>query len=241
MAKEVNSIHGFLEKYGKEYDEESLAIILDYIENPLDFDYDFIDDEYPPSPIVMQLYHAIGRDIPGVADRYDLALDVFKRHFPNPSGKILDVAAGHYPAFGYDVAKLFRRNVQVTCLDPNLVCNEGNKLYENVDFLKQPFTRDFNINGYDIIVSMQPHAVTIDLLNCVLQSNKDFLIIPCRCCNDEVGKLVLPENRSGLSIVYEYAKQQAHLYGQEEPSLGIHTYSYAVRYTNSFPYVYRKK
>lgn len=206
MVQEFDNIYDFLKKYGQVYGKK----IEDEIKKE-DYSIDLYDPEWLGwlSENIQQIYHAIGV-LPTAYDPYLVVLKILLEKF-DIGCDILEVACGRYPALGYDIA---RKQIELGCgtitfMDPNLICNEKNKLYKNVTPLCEPFTINTDISKYDIILAYRPHDVSFDLIKSVIDYNKDFLIFPCRCHDEDFFNLLdidKKKDKSNIVPSFEYAK-----------------------------------
>ena len=238
MIQEFDNINDFIIKYGKLYGKQEIKRLLDEDESAELYDSDGIGGL---SESLEQIYHSIGR-LPSSYDPYLIILKVLLEKF-DIGCNILEVASGKYPALGYDVAKkqLDLGIGTITFMDPNLICNESNKLYKNVTPLREQFTANTDISQYDIVLANRPHNVLIDLIKSVINNDKDFLIFPCSCYDNNIIELINNRNLNGNIVpTYEYAKQLCIEQNKSQPILEQVKIDYVRGYSNKYNYFYKK-
>lgn len=217
MYDEVDSVIAFFYKYRKFYDKNVLTKLKNENYNMDMFDPDCLAFM---SSKLKQIYHATGC-LPSAYDPYLVVFNKLIELF-DIKCNILEVASGHYPALGYDIA---RKQIQlgggtITFMDPNLICNEKNKLYPNITLAKKAFDLKTDISDYDIVIAYHPHEATKDLIESVVKNNKKFLIFPCSCYDVQISKLLIKSVGYEKTPTYEYCKQLSALNHIAMPLLG---------------------
>lgn len=173
MSAEFKNLKCFMDEYGKKYSLKMQKDIKHYY-------YESGVPRYFQDTYMQQIYHAIGELDPDI-DPYIASLRMFQDLEFDFGCNILDVASGYYPAFAYEIAKkqLELGRGSVTCIDPDIVCEQP--LYSNVTFLKQKFTNEFDLSKFDLIVSLLPCGISSTLITSVIEQMKDYFILPCSC------------------------------------------------------------
>ena len=238
--QEFDDIYDFFYKYGNLYGEKEVKRLMNE---------HYSTDLYEPESIswlssnLLQIYHSIDI-LPTSYDPYLIILKVLIEKF-DIRCNILEVASGRFPSLGYDIAKkqLDFGVGTITFMDPNLICNEKNKLYRNVTPLCESFTMNTDLSKYDIILASHPHDVTLELIKSVINYNKDFLIFPCRCNDSEILELLDEEDLKKCNNIvpsYEYAKQLCIEQNKSQPILEQVKIDYVRGYSNKYNYFYKK-
>ena len=104
---------------------------------------------------------------------------------------ILDVACGNYPALVELIAKEIHEknyNGRIDGIDPDLIINELPGLEDTTTLYKSMFTKETNIDSYDLLVGTFPCQSTESIIRKACREEKPMSIIPCGCIHPIDGK-----------------------------------------------------
>lgn len=162
----------FLDTYGGNYTKEDLEFIKSNFHNYYSL--------YGVDTRLAQLYSLFGC-FPEQSDPYIGFVDILQKYFDIKTD-ILDVASGHYPAFGRIVAS---RQIEldhgtITLYDPNIVCKD-NPPYPNMKIHKDVFENIPCFSEYSLVTTTLPCTITKEVIDKVVGTDQDLFLALCGC------------------------------------------------------------
>ena len=94
---------------------------------------------------------------------------------------VLEIGGGMLPAFANILAmeQLKLGKGTVTVYDPMLATNKSK--HSNLKLVKEPFTLNHEVKGFDLIVGIMPCDATETLIRQACSNRKDFYLFMCGC------------------------------------------------------------
>lgn len=160
----------FLDTYGENYMKEDLNFIKRNFHNYYSL--------YGVDTRLAQLYSLFGC-FSKYSDPYIGFANVLQKYF-DIKVDILDVASGHYPAFGIIVAS---RQIELGCgtitlYDPSIVCKDK-PAYPNMKIYRDRFDNIPSLSEYSLITSTLPSTITKKIIDKVIGTDQELFLVLC--------------------------------------------------------------
>ena len=174
----------FLDEYSSECHEGALGYIKE--------NFWKCRKSYDIPDIMMQIYSEL--DVFDEKENiYMIHLNKIKNIF-DINCNVLEVGGGMIPSFGNILAKeqLNIGSGTITVYDP-ILCTTKPK-YGNLVLKKEAFTKETNINNYNLIVGIMPCDITEEIIRRASKERKNFYIQMCGCTHftrEQIYKLGL--------------------------------------------------
>ena len=167
--EEIEKLKEFKEKYKKLYpdylqEEIDEKLLLGYTNN---------------NDTINQIYNYLNI-VDNNINAYYGFINILQKYF-NLKTKILEVGAGTIPILAKYIKDKY--NSDITLMEPSIIFED----LLDCEIKKEKFTKETDIEKYDLIIGYNPCGATEDMIRSALNNNKDFCIALCGCC-------FLPEN-----------------------------------------------
>lgn len=113
--------------------------------------------------------------IPQETNRYFGLLNKLSNNY-DVNCDILEIGGGFFPAFAKELSNIQQRG-SVTVYDPRLVVLN----FENLRLVKNSFSHETDIDGYDLLVAICPCSATETIIEKANNEHKEFFIALCGC------------------------------------------------------------
>ncbi len=156
-----------LHKYGNE-----LALILE-----LALQYDLVLNPKIGIPSSLsQLFSKFGIYRSGM-DMYVEFLNLLEQH-SFLEGNCCEIASGIYPRLAKLAApKIHMKHGSLTLYEPRILFSK----LDHVQIIKEPFTKETDIDAFDTLFSIYPCDVTIPLVEKAFEEDKNLMVAFCSC------------------------------------------------------------
>lgn len=162
----------FLDTYGQNYTLDDLNFIKKNFHNYYTL--------YGVDTRLGQLYSLFGC-YPKQVDPYIGFVNMLQKYFDLKTD-ILDVASGHYPAFGSIIAsrQIKMQSGTITLYDPSIVCID-NPPYPNMKIYRDKFDNISSLSEYSLITTTLPCTITKEVIDKVIGTDQDLFLALCGC------------------------------------------------------------